>query len=663
MKLFPAILTAMFFIIHSNELKAQGTNSFNIDNQMPHSLIESMSAQQKNISGACFNQRVQLNSGFNKKIVTVNQVWCPDTLTIYTLDYIARFMDTYNRKALTTKRLIQVYSNGQWGNYSLDTWTYLNENNDSVDVGQVWSNNQWTNATLDSSTYDTKGQMLVHLYKYWRQGAWVDSLLTFRTYDANENMLTNWGEVWSGTQWIKLPRSYTYSYTYDESGHKLTELYQISENGQTENATLSTYTYDANGNMLSYLLQISANGKMTNQMLHTYTYDANGKLLTDWLKGWTNESWMNGSLYTYTYDANGNKLNQLIQYWLNGKWTDTYQTIYTYDSHGNALTGNNTIWTGSSWKQADSAFDIRFYDGSSFNYSGYKVDISYTPLTITEISSADFNKDGSVNLGDLVLLGSAWESTDPNDLIIYDLNKDGSIGLADLVILGSQWTGSRKDAKAVSTTGEFFDMTVKRNNDFSMFYVNVSTKDVADIDGLAFSLKYDPNLFEFVKDSISGLGTISVNNETTAGVIDLASVYKNEKFTGAITLGFKIKDKTGDVNVRMMNAEVSINGIVSLVKDKTVVLKALPNSFDLFQNSPNPFNPTTTITFSLAESGPVTMKIYNTVGNLAVTLVDRSYSAGKYSVVWNARDMASGIYFCRIQSGSKAAVRKLMLLK
>ncbi|HLP18592.1 MAG TPA: T9SS type A sorting domain-containing protein [Bacteroidota bacterium] len=338
-------------------------------------------------SGSLFSLPVHPHSGLHQAAVPAAQVYCPDTLTLYRSDFTVRFIDTYNSKGWTTKRIIQVYANGHWVNYSLYTWTYLNENYNSVDVIQDWSNNQWTNSAMDSSTFDSKGQMLVHLHKYWSQGAWRDSLLTFRTYDEHENMLTNWGEEWNGSKWVKLLGSQAYAYTYDASGRKLTELYQILTNGQVDNATLSTYTYDGNGKMLTYLLQISANGKMTNSQIHSYTYDAKGNLATDWLKGWTNEAWMNGSLKTYTYDASGNLLTVMLQYWLNGAWTNTYQTIYTYDSHGNVLTGNNSMWGGTTWKQADYPFDIRFYDGSSFDYSGYRVEVSYSLHNITDVAA------------------------------------------------------------------------------------------------------------------------------------------------------------------------------------------------------------------------------------------------------------------------------------
>jgi hypothetical protein len=88
-----------------------------------------------------------------------------------------------------------------------------------------------------------------------------------------------------------------------------------------------------------------------------------------------------------------------------------------------------------------------------------------------------------------------------------------------------------------------------------------------------------------------------------------------------------------------------------------------PSATLLIDNAPNPFNPSTTITFSIPETGYVTLKIYNSLGNEVATLVDKSISAGKYSVDWNARSMASGVYFCRIQTGRSVAVRKIMLLK
>jgi hypothetical protein len=285
---------------------------------------------------------------------------------------------------------------------------------------------------------------------------------------------------------------------------------------------------------------------------------------------------------------------------------------------------------------------------------------------------ADFNDDGFVSLADLVLLGSKWglTSSSPDFVIKYDLNKDGSIGLADLVILGSQWTGLSKVAKAVPAASVTLDLTSKRNEASTMFYVNVSAKGVTGIDGIAFSLKYNTNVLEFVKDSLSGLGAISVTKDSKAGVIDIASVYKKEKFSGIITLGFKVKGRTSDINVRMVNAEVAFNGVISSDNDQTVILKTKPNTYLLSQNIPNPFNPTTIIRYTIPgdEEVSLRLKIYDSRGTIVKTLVNGTSNPGIYSATWNATDdagrrISSGIYFYRLEAGSFTQTRKMLFLR
>lgn len=88
----------------------------------------------------------------------------------------------------------------------------------------------------------------------------------------------------------------------------------------------------------------------------------------------------------------------------------------------------------------------------------------------------------------------------------------------------------------------------------------------------------------------------------------------------------------------------------------------------LDRNYPNPFNPSTTISFSLAKFGNVSMKIYNTRGQLVKTLIDGAMPAGRHSVLWagvdeHGRPVASGLYFCRLTAGGKIMHSKMMLLK
>jgi hypothetical protein len=89
----------------------------------------------------------------------------------------------------------------------------------------------------------------------------------------------------------------------------------------------------------------------------------------------------------------------------------------------------------------------------------------------------------------------------------------------------------------------------------------------------------------------------------------------------------------------------------------------LPTEFNLAQNYPNPFNAQTTISYSLAQSGSVTLSIYNIMGQKVATLVDGIEQAGEHKVVWDASEVTSGVYFGRLQTGDKDETRRMELLK
>ena len=95
----------------------------------------------------------------------------------------------------------------------------------------------------------------------------------------------------------------------------------------------------------------------------------------------------------------------------------------------------------------------------------------------------------------------------------------------------------------------------------------------------------------------------------------------------------------------------------------------LPKTFALQQNFPNPFNPSTTISFALAEQALVTVTVYDILGRVAATIVNEDLSAGYYHVQWRAENMSAGVYFYRIvaQKTDKQnpfiQLKKMLLLK
>jgi len=94
----------------------------------------------------------------------------------------------------------------------------------------------------------------------------------------------------------------------------------------------------------------------------------------------------------------------------------------------------------------------------------------------------------------------------------------------------------------------------------------------------------------------------------------------------------------------------------------------IPSAFALYQNVPNPFNPSTSIIFDLPSAIHVTLDVYNVKGEKIVRLVDRRMTPGRKEIVWNAQSgrgisVTSGIYFYRLIAGEFTETRKMVLLK
>jgi photosystem II stability/assembly factor-like uncharacterized protein len=88
-----------------------------------------------------------------------------------------------------------------------------------------------------------------------------------------------------------------------------------------------------------------------------------------------------------------------------------------------------------------------------------------------------------------------------------------------------------------------------------------------------------------------------------------------------------------------------------------------PKDYFLSQNYPNPFNPSTTIKYSLPQTGRVTLSIYDLIGREVIKLINEEKPAGEYETQWNASSHPSGVYFMRMQAGEFGETRKIVLVK
>jgi hypothetical protein len=122
----------------------------------------------------------------------------------------------------------------------------------------------------------------------------------------------------------------------------------------------------------------------------------------------------------------------------------------------------------------------------------------------------------------------------------------------------------------------------------------------------------------------------------------------------------------GIVRNRLMEAVVEWLG--NDVNDNITDSGELPKAYNLAQNFPNPFNPSTMIMFNMKEKGLVTLKIYNVAGQLVRTLVDDVREAGSYKVPWDGRNnegisIASGVYFYKMETEKYSKTKKMVMLR
>ena len=169
----------------------------------------------------------------------------------------------------------------------------------------------------------------------------------------------------------------------------------------------------------------------------------------------------------------------------------------------------------------------------------------------------------------------------------------------------------------------------------------------------------DTNLVSVLVDSTGALFVGSY----TKGEIYVSS-NRGDTWSRIASLGYPVRCLMLDL----------LNDVYAGVHDRLYRIHAVPASAlltpvkvpercALEQNFPNPFNPSTVISYQLPTSGLVTLKVYDILGRVIKTLVNQRENAGYHSVILDAGNLPSGVYFYRLQAGSHSETKRLLLLK
>jgi parallel beta-helix repeat protein len=204
---------------------------------------------------------------------------------------------------------------------------------------------------------------------------------------------------------------------------------------------------------------------------------------------------------------------------------------------------------------------------------------------------------------------------------------------------------------------------------------NISTKDnlyATTLELENFSLLRQGQYKQAIENYKILLNDFSDNAETVKHALyNLGSVYFHQlgdtiearKYFNQLIKKYPDDDLTFQA-VYLLDEEENFEFLEKSGKEQiTTKHSTIPKKFALYENFPNPFNPTTTIQYDLPEDANVIITVYNNTGKKIKELVNGFKQAGSYQVVFDAQGLSSGIYFYRIKAGIFTDVKRMLLLK
>ena len=332
-----------------------------------------------------------------------------------------------------------------------------------------------------------------------------------------------------------------------------------------------------------------------------------------------------------------------------------------------------------------------------------RIVLSKDPIVYHDAQGAEIrglilaDADAKVDFNDFVVLVQAFgtSSGETGYDLMADLNGDDKVNFADFLLFSQDFGKEAVDApSALRATKPVVLEGVNQDAQVSLGVVGnarmgeeltltATLSQSESVQGWGLSVKYDPEQYEFVDavapqenllTSQGGSTPVFLVHQDGEGQVSVANaVSEGAAGSGEGVLAVLRFRPKGEFEQGMFEVYDGILFDTNQLSnrayaDAALEVRMVPTAFALAQNYPNPFNPETTITYDVAEGSPVRLEVYNVMGQLVHTLVNEQQAAGRYRVVWSgmdaqSRQVASGVYFYRLQTEGFSAVKKLMLLK
>jgi hypothetical protein len=271
-------------------------------------------------------------------------------------------------------------------------------------------------------------------------------------------------------------------------------------------------------------------------------------------------------------------------------------------------------------------------------------------------AAGDVNEDETLNIQDLItmvnhILGSSLVTECA--LEAADMNMDGTINIQDLISLVNAILGS---ARSAQLNGHADIEYVTSGNDL---IIQVSSD--VDLAGVQLSLLKDTQVDIELKDN----SHINQDSHFQNGITRyLAYSMFNQPFDSRTTEILIHSAENLDMNdVQVTLADINGDALTVSHVQGGRNYQSGPHSFELSKLHPNPFNPSTEVSFNMPTDSHVRLSAYNVQGQEVDVIFEGAQSVGQHSYTWNASNLPSGVYYIRLQAGNMVTNQKALLVK
>ena len=375
------------------------------------------------------------------------------------------------------------------------------------------------------------------------------------------------------------------------------------------------YEYNSDGNITTMYMDSLHNGDWIRIMSMIVEYDGN-KPVTDISHIYNidgTEEWSTKNVTSY----NGDKVQETLQYhWDANDWVLSTKQVYEYS---NNLVSKILDY---GWNEFTSAWDPESENHMTYDSQGREIE--------GLVKNWDSQESAFVNSG----------------ITTTEYYKD---------LLISEWDSKSWDVATNDWSTENYNLTINQYNNNDKMIESVFTYSMG-FGGFSFVMK-DSTIYEYDANNYEILAT-EYNWQDMVGYAPFTKIEYNNDINGNVLNEIYYSYLGVETWVPYEKNIYTYDGTVA-VEDE----EELPTDFSLEQNYPNPFNPTTTISYNVNKTSNIELNIYDMLGNHISTLVNTIQAKGKYSVNFNAENLASGTYIYSLKYGNKIITRKCLMIK